>query len=88
MNAQRTTTMSKISFNTDEKASLIEKLQRYVDRELGVELGQFDGDFLVDFISREMGPHFYNQGVRDAMAVFDSRLEAIDEDLYGILKDV
>lgn len=80
--------MREIIFNTDEKANLIEKLQRYVDRELGIELGQFDGDFLLDFISREMGPHFYNQGVRDARVVFDSRLETIDEDLYGILKEV
>jgi len=80
--------MREIIFNTDEKVNLIEKLQHYVDRELGIELGQFDGDFLLDFISREMGPHFYNQGVHDARAVFDSRLETIDEDLYGILKEV
>lgn len=79
--------MSEITFNSDEKANLVKKLQQYVANELGVEIGQFDGEFLLDFINVEMGHHFYNQGVRDARAVFDSRLETIDEDLYGILKD-
>jgi len=56
--------MSDIAFTREEKEVLVAKLQQYFDDELGIELGQFDGDFLLDFISKEMGASFYNKGVR------------------------
>jgi uncharacterized protein (DUF2164 family) len=80
--------MSEISFSNEEKVALVEKLQHYFDSELGVELGQFDGEFLLKFIAKEMGGVFYNSGLRDARAVFEARLESIDEDLYAIEKEV
>jgi uncharacterized protein (DUF2164 family) len=40
----------------------------------------------LDFISKEMGGTFYNQGIRDARAVFEARVQSIDEDLYAIEK--
>ena len=78
--------MSEITFSRDEKEVLISKLQRYFEDELGTSLGQFDGDFLLDFISKEMGASFYNKGVNDARAVVTSRLQLIDEELYAIEK--
>ena len=46
--------MSDIAFTREEKDALVARLQRYFDDELSVELGQFDGEFLLDFISKEM----------------------------------
>jgi len=80
--------MSDISFSNEEKVALVEKLQNYFDSELGVELGQFDGEFLLEFIAKEMGGVFYNSGVRDARTVLEKRLESIDEDLYAIEKEM
>ncbi len=80
--------MSDITFSVDEKSVLVQKLQRYFEDELDVELGQFDGEFLLDFISKEIGPSLYNKGVQDARVVFESRVQAIDEDLYAIEKIV
>tara|TARA_Y100000052_G_scaffold23787_1_gene25662 strand:+ start:3749 stop:3997 length:249 start_codon:yes stop_codon:yes gene_type:complete len=79
-------TMSDIAFTREEKDALVAKLQRYFDDELSVELGQFDGEFLLDFISKEMGASFYNKGVNDARVVVASRLQVIDEELYAIEK--
>ena len=76
--------MSDIAFTREEKEVLVAKLQQYFDDELGIELGQFDGDFLLDFISKEMGASFYNKGVSDARTVVASRLQVIDEELYAI----
>ena len=39
--------MSDIVFSREEKGVLVAKLQRYFDDELSVELGQFDGEFLL-----------------------------------------
>jgi len=41
--------MSDIAFTREEKDALVAKLQRYFDDELSVELGQFDGEFLLNF---------------------------------------
>ena len=79
---ERENTMSDIAFTREEKEVLVAKLQQYFDDELGIELG----DFLLDFISKEMGASFYNKGVSDARTVVASRLQVIDEELYAIEK--
>ncbi|WP_341218322.1 DUF2164 domain-containing protein [Neptunomonas phycophila] len=61
-----------------EKASLEmleRRLKEYFVKELDYELGQFQAQFLLDFISQEMGAYFYNQGVRDAQAMLSSRVD-------------
>ena len=78
--------MSEITFEAQKRAEIIAKLQRYCDRELEFELGQFDGDFLLDFITKELGPYFYNQGIQDAQVVVNERLESIQDALYEIEK--
>ena len=40
-----------IKFNAEEKADLISRLQDYCDAELDRELGSFEAQFMLDFIS-------------------------------------
>ena len=80
--------MPDIKFTAQQREAMVEKLQRYFDRELDQDLGQFDADFLLDFIAKDIGAHFYNQGLHDAKAAFDSRMALIDDDLYGLEKDI
>ena len=69
--------MNNIQFNTQEKQTLTQKLQNYMQQELDTEIGQFDAEFLLDFISKEMGTYYYNQGVLDAQTILNSRVEDI-----------
>jgi uncharacterized protein (DUF2164 family) len=62
-------------------------LQAYFDDELEVELGQFDADFLLDFISKKIGPSFYNQGVKDAQLIIEKKVLDISDELYLIEKE-
>ena len=78
--------MSDITFTRAQKDSLVQKLQRYMDDELEVELGQFDAEFLLDFISREMGNVYYNQGLYDAQAVLSDKLDSIAEHILALEK--
>ncbi|GGK58905.1 DUF2164 domain-containing protein [Amphritea balenae] len=78
--------MAEIEFTRDEKAILVSKIQRYFDRELDQELGQFDTEFLLDFFAEQIGPYFYNQGLYDARALLESKLETITEGFYEIEK--
>ncbi|WP_339724702.1 DUF2164 domain-containing protein [uncultured Paraglaciecola sp.] len=76
--------MSKIEFSAQQKQQFIQKLQKYMSDELEVELGQFDADFLVDFISKEMGGHYYNQGLYDAQAVLADRMDSLNDAIYQL----
>ncbi|TDG12531.1 DUF2164 domain-containing protein [Seongchinamella unica] len=76
--------MSKIEFSAEQKAVLCQQLKAYVANELDHEIGQFESEFLLDFIAGTIGPHFYNQGVSDAAAVVASRFEDIAHALYEI----
>ena len=80
--------MSEIKFSNLEKTALTEKLQSYFEQELEYEIGQFDAEFLLDFISKEMGAFYYNRGLHDARAIFESRIETIDDEIYAIEKEV
>lgn len=75
--------MREIAFAPEDKAGLVEALRAYCNDELEAEVSGLQAGFFLDWIAREMGPAFYNQGVLDAKAVLDDRLE---EALDGLLR--
>ena len=76
--------MSKIEFSQKEKALLVLKIQKYFDKELAQELEQFDAEFLIDFISDELGAYYYNKGLDDAQIVLASKIDTISEAISEI----
>ena len=80
--------MSEITFTKHEKEAIVAKLQSYFTKELDAELGQFDAEFLLDFLSSELGAYYYNRGLSDARRVLEERIQTIDDDLYAIEKEI
>lgn len=80
--------MSKIEFSLAQREAMVEKLQAYFTRELEQELEQFDAEFLLDFLAKNMGAYFYNQGLHDARAILATKIESIDDEIYAIEKEV
>ena len=78
--------MSEIKFSKEEKEALIPKIKMYLKEELDVDVGNFDSEFLLDFFSEEIGPYFYNRGIRDSLDMLDSRLEEVKESIYVLEK--
>jgi len=78
--------MSEIKFSKEEIEIITKKVQLYFCEELDYEIGQFDAQFLLDFISEEIGPYFYNRGLYDAQSILDDRMESISEAIYDIEK--
>ncbi|WP_375749827.1 DUF2164 domain-containing protein [Vibrio sp. HN007] len=79
--------MSDIKLDSKQKEAMISLLQEYFEQELGTDLGQFDADFLIDFISDKMGSIYYNQGVKDAQLVIERKVMDISDELYEIEKE-
>lgn len=76
--------MSEIRFNEEQKALLSQKLKKYIAEELDHEVGQFEAEFLLDFISNEIGGHYYNKGLEDAGSIIAAKFEDINDALYEI----
>ena len=78
--------MSEIEFSKEEKDILARKIQLQFSEELDYEIGQFDAQFLLDFIAEEIGPYFYNRGLYDAQSILEKRMESITEAIYEVEK--
>ncbi len=78
--------MSSIEFDNPQKNALVEKLQNYFSKELDYELGQFDSEFLLDFISQEIGAYYYNQGLADAQSLLAQKIDMLTEGFYELEK--
>jgi uncharacterized protein (DUF2164 family) len=61
-------------------------VQEYLSTELGVELGRFDVEFLVDFFTKEIGAFYYNRGLYDAQAALEKRLDDVRESIMSLEK--
>lgn len=75
-----------IKFSKEETDLLTRKIQVYFNDELDQEIGQFPAQFLLEFISEEVGCYFYNRGLLDAQAVLNTRMESLGEAIYDLEK--
>ncbi len=75
--------MPKIELDRQTQALLSKALSDHLKAELEVEIEPFDALDLLRFLSETLGPHYYNQGLRDAQALIkdraDTMVEAIDD---------
>ncbi|MFK7891550.1 MAG: DUF2164 domain-containing protein [Granulosicoccus sp.] len=78
--------MAEIVFTSEQKDTITERLKTYFEEELDRDLGQFEAQFLLDFLIAELGPHFYNQGLYDARAIMEKRVDDITESIYSLEK--
>lgn len=78
--------MAKIEFSKEERQLLVRDIRLYFKEELDQEIGQFDAEFLLDFVIQEIGPYFYNRGLYDAQAILEKRLDSINEAIYELEK--
>jgi uncharacterized protein (DUF2164 family) len=51
-----------------EREQIIHKIRAWFLEEREEELGELPAGMLLDFIEKEIGPFFYNRGVREAKA--------------------
>lgn len=80
--------MSSIEFSSDQRELMVKKFQQYFESNLDVDLEQFDAEFLLDFIAKDIGAFFYNRGLEDARSIVQERVALIDDDIYAIEKEV
>ncbi|HHC6441076.1 TPA: DUF2164 domain-containing protein [Vibrio parahaemolyticus] len=77
-----------IKLERAQKETLASAIQDYMQDELSIEIGQFDSEFLIDFITDKLGAVYYNKGVEDAKAVIERRMLEMSDELYEIEQEL
>ncbi|MGR5068964.1 MULTISPECIES: DUF2164 domain-containing protein [Vibrio] len=77
-----------IKLERAQKEALANAIQDYMQDELSIDIGQFDSEFLIDFITDKLAPLYYNKGVDDAKALIERRMLEMADELYEIEQDV
>ncbi|HCE2474540.1 DUF2164 domain-containing protein [Vibrio parahaemolyticus] len=77
-----------IKLERAQKETLASAIQDYMQDELSIEIGQFDSEFLIDFITDKLGAVYYNKGVEDVKAVIERRMLEMSDELYEIEQEV
>ena len=70
----------------ERRADILYKLKAYFREERDEDLGDLAADLLLDFIGREIGPIFYNQGVKDAKAKTVTAFATLTEEMDWLEK--
>lgn len=68
-----------IQLRPEVKQEIIGCLKTYFSTERGEEIGDLAAHLLLNFITEQIGPIFYNQGIQDAIQYINDRVE----DLYA-----
>ncbi|RJX75512.1 DUF2164 domain-containing protein [Vibrio sinensis] len=76
--------MSKIEFTSQQKHAMASQLQEYLESELDVEIGQFDSEFLLDYMIATFGAAIYNKGLADAQMIYERKMQTIADEIYEI----
>ncbi|MDP1632477.1 MAG: DUF2164 domain-containing protein [Caulobacter sp.] len=78
--------MAGIELDKPARELMLRQLGRYLKVELDVEIGGLPAEFLLDFLTEHLGPHYYNQGLQDARTAFLKRVDEIGETIYELEK--
>ena len=74
---------SKIPLNKEQTAVASAKLREYITENFDVDIGNLQAEIFLDYISENIGVHYYNKGVIDSLSFMEEKVE----DMCLLLKD-
>jgi uncharacterized protein (DUF2164 family) len=80
--------MRRIELPKDARAAAAKALSRYLKDELDLDVTGFDAEFLTDFVTETLGPHYYNQGLADAQALVAKKADEITDAIWQLERPV
>jgi len=76
--------MARIVFDRPTREALARVLVKRLASEFDLEIAPMDGQRLLDVLAETLGPAWYNQGLRDAQAAVQARIDDIAETIAGL----
>lgn len=76
--------MAELELDKDTRTRLALQIKRYMDEDLDIDIGNMDAEMLMDFLTPTLGAHFYNLGLKDALALFARKADDINDEIYAL----
>lgn len=76
--------MAKIAFDRGQREALARVLVKRMRDEFDLDVAPMDGQRLLDMLAESFGAAYYNQGLRDAQAAVQARVDDIAEAIAGL----
>lgn len=76
--------MKPLRLEKDDRTEVVKRIQDYFATELDSEIGAIPAELLLNFFTEHIGAFYYNQGLKDAQAVFAQGLDDVNEKIYGL----
>jgi uncharacterized protein (DUF2164 family) len=80
--------MATITFSRAQTEQIVKLIQQHFQNSLDQEIGGFDAEFLLEFFSKEIGGHFYNQALSDVHSLLQSHFEDMADTVFNLEKPV
>ncbi|WP_053366627.1 DUF2164 domain-containing protein [Bacillus sp. FJAT-27245] len=72
------------SFSKQQKDQLIGDIQEFFLKERGEELGNLEAENVLEFFKNELGPYFFNEGIKQSRKVAEEKMAQLEEELYSL----
>ena len=72
----------RIRLSDERRTQVLDALQEYYESSFDATLSAFHAEGLLDFFVAALGPAVYNQGVRDACAAMQEKIDDLDGEIY------
>ncbi|MBB1518954.1 DUF2164 domain-containing protein [Aquipseudomonas guryensis] len=69
-----------------QQQTALQVLGRFLEDRFELELGSFEVQEVLDLISRDIAPHYYNKAISDVQAVLSDRFASLESDLWALEK--
>ncbi|QPC48090.1 DUF2164 domain-containing protein [Mangrovibacillus cuniculi] len=73
-----------IKLEKEKKQQIVEELKEWFYQERAEELGDIGAENMMEFFLQEIGPYFYNQGVKDARKLMQENVSQLEDDLISL----
>jgi uncharacterized protein (DUF2164 family) len=67
---------------------MIAEIQRFFYEERNEEVGVIAAENAFEFFKDQLGPHFYNEAIKDARLVIEQKMNMMEEDLFSLEKNL
>ncbi|MBP1852302.1 DUF2164 domain-containing protein [Rhizobium halophytocola] len=73
-----------LDYSSDELSALVDKVRTHFSTEFELEIGRFEAEEFLEFITGLVGPHFYNRGLYDAQSALMAKIDDINDAIYQL----
>lgn len=77
-----------LKFPKEQRDQIIAQLKDFFYNERDEEIGDLAAENFLHFVTKNIGPHYYNQGIKDAARTVEEKSASLEEDLHSLERPI